>query len=134
KPASITISGQRSDGAVASCAVHIPRAFPYALMKLAALRDRVHDARKQEGRHHAMDLYRIVGMLTEEEESICAALAAQFRGDPKLDEAIETVDALFAHPSGLGHRRLLEYQRDTGSPATLNPDWLTTELRRLLTL
>lgn len=100
KPASITISGQRSDGAVASCAVHIPRAFPYALMKLAALRDRVHDARKQEGRHHAMDLYRIVGMLTEEEETVCAALAAQFRGDPKLDEAIDTVDALFAPTMG----------------------------------
>ena len=30
------------------------------------------------------------GMLTEEEESTCAVMAAQFRSDPRLNEAIDT--------------------------------------------
>jgi hypothetical protein len=66
-PLRIPLTAADSDGNNATCDVLIPRAFPYALMKLGALRDRVNDESKQEGRHHAMDLYRIVGLLTEEE-------------------------------------------------------------------
>ena len=47
-----------------TCEVLIPQAFSFALMKLGALRDRIDDANKDEGRHHALDLYRIMAMLT----------------------------------------------------------------------
>lgn len=76
-PMRLPIKGVGSDGSAASCEVLIRLAFPYAPMKLGALRDRINDTDKQEGRHHAMDLYRIVGMLTEEEAEASSKIALQ---------------------------------------------------------
>ncbi len=132
-PMTLTITEQRPGGSARSCAVRVPRAFTYALMKLGALRDRVHDQNKQEGRHHAMDLYRIVGMITQEEEAICAEMAKSYAGDPQIDEAMRTIDSLLEPASGLGRLRLIEYQRASqGAVPEVDPDLLVSELRRLL--
>jgi hypothetical protein len=133
-PLSIPLRGADTHGGVASCEVLLPRAFPYALMKLGALRDRISDENKQEGRHHAMDLYRIVGMLTEEEAAISEALARQYAGHTEVIEALRTIDALLAPRDGLGRLRLLEYQRaNRTSIPEVDPELLVRELRRLLT-
>lgn len=132
-PMLLELRGTGSDGAPAVCVVRIPRAFPYAVMKLGALRDRIGDQNKQEGRHHAMDLYRIVGMLTEEDEAVSAGIAREHADDPVLAEARHTIETLLAPADGLGRLRLLEYQR--ANPAlvpAVDPDMLVAELRRLL--
>lgn len=132
-PIRLPLSGRRSDGSEAACDVLIPRAFPYALMKLGALRDRVGDPDKQEGRHHAMDLYRIVGLLTEEEIEASARLARQYAGHEEIAEAKRTIDSLLAPADGLGRLRLLEYQRaNRASTPEVDPDLLLRELRLLI--
>ena len=127
------LRGLGSDGTDASCEVLIPRAFPYVLMKLGALRDRINDENKQEGRHHAMDLYRIVGLLTEEEADFSARLALEYEGHFEIGEANRAIDKLLAPRDGLGRLRLLEYQRmNRDSVPEVDPDFLVEELRRLL--
>ena len=133
RPLRMPLRGQASDGNDASCEVLIPRAFPYALMKLGALRDRINDENKQEGRHHAMDLYRIVGLLTEEEADSSARLALEYEGHYEIGEANRAIDKLLAPRDGLGRLRLLEYQRmNRDSVPDVDPDFLVEELRRLL--
>ena len=133
EPLRISLVGSGSDGTSSSCEVLIPRAFPYALMKLRALRDRITDANKQEGRHHAMDLYRIVGLLTEEESGASARLAREYESHVEIADANRTIDRLLAPTDGLGRIRLLEYQRTSrASMPEVNPDFLVAELRRLL--
>jgi hypothetical protein len=133
-PLRIALRGTDTHGRTASCEILIPRAFPYALMKLGALRDRINDENKQEGRHHAMDLYRVVGMLTEDEAEISAELARQFAGHAEVVEALRTIDTLLAPRDGLGRLRLMEYQRaNRTSIPEVDPEFLVRELRRLVT-
>lgn len=132
-PMRIPLRGLGSDGTDASCEVLVPRAFPYALMKLGALRDRINDENKDEGRHHAMDLYRIVGLLTEEEAEVSARLAREYADHAEVIEANRTIDTLLAPAEGLGRLRLLEYQRaNRTSTPEVDPEFLVKELQRLL--
>ncbi len=112
-----------------SSEVLVPQAFPFALMKLGALRDRVNDTNKDEGRHHALDTYRIVAMLTEAEDDVARMLAARYSAHPVITAAKRTVDELFAAPNGLGGLRLREHPL---CPADADPTWLAKELRRLV--
>lgn len=129
EPMPLTITGQHSDGSPGRADVFVPRAFPYTLMKLGALRDRIHDEKKEEGRHHALDLYRIVGMLTMEDLEIARRLSITVRGDPAIEGALTVIDHLLATPGGLGRVRLREHPL---CPGDADPDWLATELRHLL--
>ena len=107
----------------------MPQAFPFALMKLGALRDRINDPNKDEGRHHALDLYRIVAMLTEDEDAVASELAKQHADNDILLRAIRVVDELLLPADGLGRIRMLEHPL---CPDDADPDWLAAELRRLL--
>lgn len=112
-----------------SCDVLVPQAFPLVLMKLAALRDRIHDADKDGGRHHALDLYRIIAMLTEAEDAAADTLARRHAGDAELPAAIRLVDEFFAPTDGLGRIRMLEHLL---CPPDADAGWLANELRRML--
>lgn len=112
-----------------SCEVLVPQAFPFALMKLGALRDRIRDPDKDEGRHHALDLYRIASMLTEEEESAAKGLAAKYQDHPVIAGATRTIEEHLAPPTGLGRIRLREHPL---CPPDAEADWLANELRRLI--
>lgn len=130
QPMAIRLSGSLSGGSGHTADVLVPRAFPYALMKLGALRDRINDPDKDEGRHHALDLYRIVGMLTEEEAMIGERLAAAHADQPAVTLALRTIDELLAPRTGLGRLRLREHPQ---CPPDADLDWMVSELRRLLT-
>lgn len=64
-PLVIDVSGTLSSGQPCTTAVRIPNPFNYLLMKLTAYRDRREDKEKDLGRHHAIDIFRIIAMLTE---------------------------------------------------------------------
>jgi hypothetical protein len=112
-----------------SCHVLVPQAFSFALMKLGALRDRIRDADKDEGRHHALDLYRIMAMLTEEEDTAARELAAQYADHEVLLDAVRVIDELLTDQRGMGRVRLREHPL---CPEDADVDWLAAELRRLL--
>ena len=112
-----------------TCEVLVPQAFSFALMKLGALRDRIGDAAKDEGRHHALDLYRIMAMLTEPEDVAAKELAARHAGNPVVAEATRIIDELIADAHGLGRIRLREHPL---CPDDADPAWLAAELRRLI--
>ncbi|TWT45180.1 hypothetical protein RAS1_16020 [Phycisphaerae bacterium RAS1] len=129
EPFPIPLDGVRSDGTPATCEVHVPSAFPYAMMKLFALRDRLDDPDKSLGRHHALDLYRIIAMLTEEDERLAGELALRFRHDSHRIEALRIARELFSTPESRGSVRLREHPL---APGDFSADWLRTELVRLI--
>lgn len=106
----ITVSGVCSNGSPHTATVYVPQPFTYLLMKLFAFNDRVHDERKDLARHHAMDMYRIIGLITEEEDEVVRNLAATHREDLKVLRACEIVAEFFAHPDRLGVLRMREHQ------------------------
>lgn len=130
EPTAITLKGTRSDGTEYGAQVFVPGAFSYALMKLGALNDRINDQNKDEGRHHALDLYRIAAMLTEQEAAVAADLALRHAQNPVIAARIRVIDDLLAPATGTGRIRLREHPL---CPKDANPDWLVDELRRLLT-
>jgi hypothetical protein len=81
-----------------------------------------------------MDLYRIIGLLTEEEAEVSARLARAYADHEETAAGHATIDELLAPPTGRGRLRLLEYQRaNRVSTPEVDPDLLVAELRRLLT-
>ncbi len=99
----IQIAGTRSDGTEGQITVRLPHPFSYLLMKLTAYRDRKDDAEKDLGRHHALDIYRIVAMLTEAELAEVAKLLEANRGDEQLEScrAVVLRDFLGENPDGV---------------------------------
>lgn len=65
------VHGQQSDGTACEGMVLLPHAFTFLTMKLFALRDRINDAGKDHGRHHALDLYTVIGTMDSAEWDEC---------------------------------------------------------------
>jgi hypothetical protein len=109
-PMAIELRGGRSTGEAYAATLYVPEAFPYLLMKLSAFADRKADENKDLGRHHALDAYTIVGMMTESEYDHARALGAQSRSDPHFIRVCQVVAAEFATPTALGILRLREHR------------------------
>lgn len=93
--------------------VCVPQPFTYLLMKLLAFRDRCFDERKDMARHHALDIYRIIAMITAEEDSVVRSLARKHLDHPKVVEARRVAGEHFAATDSLGILRLREHQLST---------------------
>ena len=78
------------------------------MMKLFAFRDCMNDAAKDYGRHHALDMYTIIALMTEEEWDSSVAMYAGHRGDPKIEEACGLIGTLFGSELDFGALRLKE--------------------------
>jgi hypothetical protein len=111
EPLLIRIEGRRSTGDDYEALVCLPQAFPYALMKLFAFHDRKDDPdpRKDKGRHHALDLYAIVAMMTEPEYEFAKTLRTKYADNDKVCEATEIIRQDFAGPESIGVLRLREH-------------------------
>ncbi len=93
--------------------VLIPNAFTFLLMKLHACRDRLDDENKQLGRHHALDVYRLVAMLTEAELELFRKLRREHRDNAAVKRAAEIVAEIFAATTGRGALRMREHELAT---------------------
>lgn len=109
-PIAVSLRGTRSDGEEYAATVYVPEAFPYLLMKLSAFADRQDDANKDLGRHHALDAYTIVGMMTEAEYDRAKELAGRSGSDPHFARVCEVVATEFATPTSIGILRLREHR------------------------
>lgn len=103
-PTALAIDGTR---------VLVPNAFSFLLMKLHAFRDRMNEARdddgRQLGRHHALDVYRVIAMLTEGDESfVRARVAVRWAAEP-VQAAAQIIAEHFADPTSIGVLRLREH-------------------------
>jgi hypothetical protein len=108
-PATLTISGNRSNGEPAEAPIHVPQPFTYLMMKLFAFRDRKMDEDKNLGRHHALDLYSIVAMQVESEYQESLRLGNLYIGDGHVETAREIIRSDFAEPTSIGAIRLREH-------------------------
>lgn len=120
QPIGVPVGGVTSDGKPYSATVYVPEAFPYLLMKLHAFEDRrgkeeqAEDQTKKEKerakeRQHAIDLYTIVGMMTEEEYEHAKELGTTHAGNEHVGRARMIVQERFASPTALGVLRLREH-------------------------
>ena len=113
-PFELTLRGQRSDGGLAELVVHIPNPFTYLLMKLHALRDRIKDESKNLGAHHALDIYRIVSMLTREEYALVRKLSTGYDNSEAVVAASTIVRNAFKNLEGIGLLRLRQGAMEAG--------------------
>ncbi len=98
----IRVSGELSDTTHTDAEIFIPQAFSYLMMKLFAYRDRKNDDTKDYARHHALDIYRIVGLMTEKEYQDVLDLSKVHRENEKVREARMIVGSSFATQTGEG--------------------------------
>jgi len=105
----LLITGLLSDGSPYETLVYVPQPFTFLLTKLFAFRDRTNDPRKDFARHHALDLYRIVAMLTEVEYNTVRQKIIEYGTNPHIIEAGKIVARDFRSPDALGGIRLREH-------------------------
>ncbi|MCW5765170.1 MAG: hypothetical protein KIT68_04255 [Phycisphaeraceae bacterium] len=122
------ISGKRRDGTDHTATVYVAQPFTYLLMKLLAFRDRANDTRKDLARHHALDIYRIIGLITEDEDQTVRNMAAKHKIHPKVLEARAVVAEHFCHTNAIGLLRMKEHQLG----GSLDPAKVISELSELL--
>ncbi|REJ86751.1 MAG: hypothetical protein DWQ34_16800 [Planctomycetota bacterium] len=125
----IPISGELSTGEPRQTEVLIPQAFTYVLTKLCAFRDRMDDDNKDLGRHHALDVYRIIALLTEDEDSAVHNLSEEFASHPVVVDAREIAATYFVMKNGIGQLRIREHTLYSDS---FDLDRFASELQRLL--
>lgn len=89
--------------------VLIPNAFSLLLMKLHACHDRLDDEDKDLGRHHALDIYRILAMLSEPEDDLVRRLRQDHRGNAAVKGAMEIAAEIFANVTSRGVLRMREH-------------------------
>lgn len=105
----ITVQGVLSSGQRYESVVYVPPAFTLLLMKLHAFRDRCNDPEKELARHHALDVYRIIAMMTEPDFEQTRQLILEHRGKPAVLEAARIIGEHFASSESLGSLRLKEH-------------------------
>lgn len=111
--------------------VALPHPFSYLVMKLVAFDDVRESERKDLGRHHALDVYRIAAMTNEEQYDQTLRLAMQYRDHESVVRARGVVEASFASSTSIGSLRLREHPTfEKGFPL----DQFLAELRNLVGL
>ncbi len=106
----IQLQGDLTSGGPHSAVILIPQAFSYMMMKLFAFHDRRNDPQKDLGQHHALDLYRTIAMMTEDEHEVAIRLKGQHKQNPEVLKAGLYVREYFSSVDSLGTLRLREHQ------------------------
>lgn len=112
---SLEVSGTRTHGSRFTATIYLPNPFTYLLMKLFAFRDREKTQDKLLAQHHALDIYRIVAMLTEQELAFVTDSSQRYQHDPMVQEAKQIIADGFASTEAVGILRLREYVRQSSA-------------------
>jgi len=105
----LEVEGVGSDGIAGRVTVYVPQSFTFLLMKLHAFADRVDDDHADLGRHHALDVYRVVAMLTEEDLTAVRQSIEKHAASRPIHRAREIVAMYFSSSSAMGIIRLKEH-------------------------
>jgi hypothetical protein len=102
----ITVTGVRTNGEPYTGRIFLPQTYPFLMMKLFALRDQIANTTKGRGEKHALDLYTLIALLTEEEYEKTLRLRDQFCETAEGKLAATVVSTLFATIESEGTIRL----------------------------
>ncbi|RKY27663.1 MAG: hypothetical protein DRP83_01965 [Planctomycetota bacterium] len=102
----ITVDGSLSSGEPYEAVIYVPSTFTLLLMKLHAFRDRCQEEEKDLARHHALDIYWTVAMMTEREFEQTHRQIAEYQNHPTLAEVARIVAEYFDSLESLGSLRL----------------------------
>jgi hypothetical protein len=80
------------------------------MMKLHGFADRKEDAGKDLARHHALDAYTIVGMMTEPEYERAKRAGAEQSRDSNVQRARAIVREVFSVNTGMGILRMRQHR------------------------
>jgi hypothetical protein len=105
----IIVQGKLSNGSEYSGIVRIPSPFTYLMMKLTAFGDQVNSEQKVFGRHHALDIYRIIAMLTEEQFERTRQLFSENSQEERAQRAITLAETMFVSNESAGIVRMREH-------------------------
>ncbi|HEY7119429.1 MAG TPA: hypothetical protein VH475_22750 [Tepidisphaeraceae bacterium] len=112
---SLSIEGTRSDGMHVTATIFVPQPFTFLLMKLHAFADRQADANCDLGRHHALDVYRIIAMLTAGEYEVIRENVQRHSGSAVVQRARQIIVEYFSSATTLGVLRVREHALFTPS-------------------
>lgn len=106
----IAVKGLLSNGLSHEGEVHLPSPFTYLMMKITAFGDQVENRNKDLGRHHALDVYRIVAMLTEEQYAKTINQMELSAESPYCQRVKQLTDSFFNAKTALGILRMKEHE------------------------
>jgi hypothetical protein len=95
------------------------------MMKLHAFDDRKDDAAKELGRHHALDLFTLVGIMTEPEYEDSVRMGRELASAGPVDRSRRIVSESFSPPTAVGLLRLREHK-------LFRPDFAVAEFMEVL--
>jgi len=125
-PLLIEVAGTLSTGQAFTASVTIPDSFSYLLMKLTAYRDRRKDRNKDLGRHHALDVFRVVAIMTESDRDQVQTNMHRFAANTQVRSCVELVRSDFANATAAGVLAMREHPQWQNDPQL--PDFLETLL------
>lgn len=106
---SVTLTGRTSGKQQYSSTVSIPSPFTYLMMKVTAFGDQVENEDKNLGRHHALDVYRIVAMMTEEQFLETKSQFKKHYSSPYVERVRTLAKEFFVKEDGIGILRMREH-------------------------
>lgn len=110
-PTLVEIEGVRTTGQKHKGTVYLPQPYAYLMMKLFAFRDwETKKVKPLFASKHALDLYSIVALMTEEEFATAEASSQRYRQMPAAKEAAGIVEKFFSRGPAQGTIRLREHQ------------------------
>lgn len=92
----------------------LPHPFTYLLLKLHAFRDQVNNPEKDNGRHHAFDIYTTIALATEQEWQEMVDLHKRYADSDSGEVMQDICRELFGSSTALGLVRLREYSQQAG--------------------
>jgi hypothetical protein len=104
---SVRIEGEL-DGKTVGGEVFLPHPYTYLCMKLVALADQIENGPKDCGRHHALDIYSIIGTILPSEWEQCLEFKKRYASDEIVKQCSEIVASLFSSEEAKGVLRLRE--------------------------
>jgi hypothetical protein len=105
----VVLVGSTSAKKEYSSTVSIPSPFTYLMMKVTAFGDLIENEDKDLGRHHALDVYRIVAMMTEAQFLETKSQFELHYSSPHVERVRGLVRDCFVKESGIGILRMREH-------------------------
>lgn len=105
----ITVEGKLSNGPEYSGIIRIPSPFTYLMMKITAFGDQVTEERREFGRHHALDVYRVVAMLTKQQYEQTREQFSKYAQEPAAQTVVTLAQQFLDSPDSPGNIRMREH-------------------------
>jgi hypothetical protein len=105
----ILVQGRLSNGTDYQGTIIIPSPFTYLMMKITAFGDQVDSEKRVFGRHHALDVYRIIAMLNEERYALTKEQFKSYANEPSVQHVVALSKELFGSTESPGIMRMREH-------------------------